>query len=139
MDVEKKHFTCVICPIGCEIDVELQNGNVVSMEGNKCEKGKEFVLQELEEAMRILTTTIPVKGAKWAMLPVRTDKPIPKRLLSKVIEQLADIELQAPVKIYHVIVKGVAGTDANIVATRNMKKVNHPKDAKKDLISRKEG
>lgn len=139
MNVEKKHFTCVICPIGCEIDVELQNGNVVSMEGSKCEKGKEFVLQELEEAMRILTTTVPIKGAKWAMLPVRTDKPIPKRLLSKVIEQLADVELHAPVKMYHVIVKDVAGTDANIVATRNMKKVNHPKDAKKDLISRKEG
>jgi len=139
MDVEKKHFTCVICPIGCDIDVELQNGNVLSMEGSKCEKGKEFVLQELEEAMRILTTTVPIKGAKWAMLPVRTDKPIPKRLLSKVIEQLADVELHAPVKMYHVIVKDVAGTDANIVATRNMKKVNHPKDAKKDLISREEG
>jgi CxxC motif-containing protein len=139
MDVEKKHFTCVICPLGCEIDVELQNGNVVSMEGSKCEKGKEFVLQELEEAMRILTTTVPIKGAKWAMLPVRTDKPIPKRLLSKVIEQLATIELHAPVKMYHVIVKDVAGTDANIVATRNMGRVNHPKDAKKDLIARKEG
>jgi len=78
--------------------------------------------------MRILTTTVPVKGAKWAMLPVRTDKPIPKRLLSKVIEQLADVELQAPVKMYHVIVKGVAGTDANIVATRNMKRTTTTRD-----------
>ena len=124
MNVEKKHFTCVICPLGCEIDVELQNGKVVSMEGNKCQKGEEFVSQELEEAMRILTTTVSIKGAKWAMLPVRTDKAIPKRLLSKVIEQLADIELQAPVKMYDVIVKDVAGTDANIVATRNMKRAN---------------
>jgi CxxC motif-containing protein len=120
MNVEKKHFTCVICPLGCEIDVELQGGNVVSMEGNKCQKGKEFVLQELEEPMRILTTTVPIKGAKWAMLPVRTDKAIPKRLLFKVIEQLADIELQAPVKMYDVILKNTAGTGANIVATRNM-------------------
>jgi len=122
MDVEKKHFTCVICPLGCEIDVELQGGNVVSMEGNKCQKGEEFVLQELEEPMRILTTTVPIKGAKWAMLPVRTDKAIPKRLLFKVIEQLADIELQAPVKMYDVILKNTAGTGANIVATRNMKR-----------------
>jgi CxxC motif-containing protein len=122
MNVEKKHFTCVICPLGCEIDVELQCGNVVSMEGNKCQKGKEFVLQELEEPMRILTTTVPIKGAKWAMLPVRTDKAIPKRLLFKVIEQLADIELQAPVKMYDVILKNTAGTGANIVATRNMKR-----------------
>jgi CxxC motif-containing protein len=120
MNVEKKHFTCVICPLGCEIDVELQGGNVVSMEGNKCQKGKEFVLQELEEPMRILTTTVPIKGAKWAMLPVRTDKAIPKRLLFKVIEQLADIELQAPVKMYDVILKNTAGTGANIIATRNM-------------------
>jgi len=45
-------------------------------------------------------------------------------LLSKVIEQLADIELQAPVKMYHVIVKGIAGTDASIVATRNMKRAS---------------
>jgi CxxC motif-containing protein len=92
------------------------------MEGNKCQKGKEFVLQELEEPMRILTTTVPIKGAKWAMLPVRTDKAIPKRLLFKVIEQLADIELQAPVKMYDVILKNTAGTGANIVATRNMKR-----------------
>ena len=124
MNVEKKHFTCVICPLGCEIDVELQGGNVVSMEGNKCQKGKEFVLQELEEPMRILTTTVPIKGAKWAMLPVRTDKAIPKRLLFKVIEQLADIELQAPVKMYDMILKNIAGTGANIVATRNMKREN---------------
>jgi CxxC motif-containing protein len=124
MDVEKKHFTCVICPLGCEIDVELQNGNVVSMEGNKCQKGKEFVLQELEEAMRILTTTVPIKGAKWAMLPVRTDKPIPKRLLFKVIEQLADIKLQAPVKMYDVVLKNAAGTGVDVIATRNMKREN---------------
>ncbi|MGB2800310.1 MAG: DUF1667 domain-containing protein [Dehalococcoidia bacterium] len=123
MDVEKKQFTCVICPIGCEIDVELQDSNVVSIEGSKCAKGKEFVSQELKEPMRILTTTIRVKGAKWAMLPVRTDKPIPKRLLFSVIEELAGIELQAPVQMSDVIIRDIAGTEANIVATRNMKRV----------------
>jgi len=122
MDVEKKHFTCVICPIGCEIDVELQGSDVVSMTGDKCARGKEFVLQELEEPMRILTTTVRIKGAKWAMLPVRTDKPIPKRLLFRVIKELADIELQAPVKVSDAIIKDIAGTDVNIIATRNMKR-----------------
>jgi len=119
---ESKHFTCVICPIGCEIDVQLEDGNVVSMEGNKCEKSEEFVLQELKEPMRILTTTVRIKGAKWAMLPVRTDEPIPRRLLFKVIEELANIEMQAPVKVSDVIIGDIAGTGANIVATRNMKR-----------------
>ena len=122
MGVEKKNFTCVTCPIGCEIDVELQDSDVVSMVGSKCAKGKEFVLQELEEPMRILTTTIRIKGANWAMLPVRTDKPIPKRLFFRVIKELANIELQAPVKISDVIIGDIAGTDANIIATRNMKR-----------------
>jgi len=127
MGVDKKHFTCVICPIGCEIDVELQGSDVVSMMGNKCNKGTEFVLEELEEPMRILTTTIRINGAKWAMLPVRTDKPIPKRLLFNVIKELANIELQAPVKMSDTIVRDIAGTGANIVATRNMKRENKGK------------
>ena len=122
MAVERKHFTCVTCPVGCEIDVELQDSDVVSIEGSKCAKGKEFVLQELQEPMRILTTTIPIKGAKWAMLPVRSDEPIPKRLFFQVIRELANIELHAPVKISDVIVEDIAGTGANIVATRNMRR-----------------
>jgi len=122
MGVEKRHFTCVTCPVGCEIDVELQDGRVVSMEGNKCDKGEEFILQELEEPMRILTTTVRLKGARWAMLPVRTDAPVPRRLLFQAIEELAGVELQAPVKLYDVVLKNVAGTGANIVATRNMEK-----------------
>lgn len=122
MTVKKKHFTCVICPVGCEVDVELQDGNVVSMEGNKCAKAEEFVLQELKEPMRILTTTVRIKGAKWAMLPVRTDKAIPKRLFFQVMTDLASMELKAPVKVSDIIVKDIAGSGVNIVATRNMKR-----------------
>ena len=56
------------------------------------------------------------------MLPVRTDEPIPKRLLFSVIEELANIEMQAPVKVSDVIIGDITGTGANIVATRNMKR-----------------
>ncbi len=127
MDIEKKQFTCVICPIGCEIEVQLQDSDVVSIEGNKCAKGKEFVLQELQEPMRVLTTTIRIEGAKWAMLPVRTDKAIPKRLLFRAIKELQGIELNAPVQMSDVIITDIAGADANIVATRNMKRENKGK------------
>ena len=123
MDVEKRHFTCVTCPVGCEIDVELRDGEVLSMTGNRCAKGKDFVLQELEEPMRVLTTTVPIEGAKWAMLPVRTDKSIPRRLFFEVMGEVGKIELQAPVKVSDVIVRDVAGTGANIIATRNMNRM----------------
>ena len=120
MDIEKKHFICVTCPVGCEVDVEVQDGSILSLTGNKCDKVKEFVLQELKEPMRVLTTTVRIEGAKWAMLPVRTDKPIPKRLFLQAIEELASIDLQAPVHISEVIIRDIAGSGANIVATRTV-------------------
>jgi CxxC motif-containing protein len=122
MDIEKRHFTCVTCPVGCEVDVELRDGNIVSMKGNRCDKVKEFVVQELKEPVRVLTTTVRIKGAEYAMLPVRTDKPIPKRLFLQAMGELANIDLKAPVHISDVIIKDIAGSGANIVATRTMER-----------------
>jgi len=115
-----KHFTCVICPIGCEIEVEEKRGQIISLKGNMCARGKEFVIQELKEPMRVLTTTVRIKEAEFNMLPVRTDKPIPKRLIPIIMEDIAKIEVNAPVKMYNVIVKNIAGTKVNIIATRSM-------------------
>ena len=122
MAVERRHFTCVTCPVGCEMDVDVEDGEVLSIEGNRCAKGEEFVLQELREPMRILTTTVRIAGAKWAMLPVRTDKPIPKRLFFQVVNELAGLELQAPVKVSDVIISDVAETGADVIAARNMRR-----------------
>ena len=120
MAAEKKHFVCVVCPIGCEIDVVHDGSQIISMEGNKCEKSQEFVSQELIEPMRILTTTIRIQGSKWPVIPVRTDKSVPKRLFPRIMRQLRDIKLQAPVNILDVVVKDVLRTGANIIATRTM-------------------
>jgi CxxC motif-containing protein len=122
MGIEKKHFTCVTCPVGCEVDVEVQDDNIISLTGNKCDKVKEFVQQELKEPMRVLTTTVRIKGARWAMLPVRTDKSIPKRLFLQAMGELASVDLRAPVHISDVIKRDIAGSGANIVATRTMKR-----------------
>jgi len=120
MGIEKRHFTCVTCPVGCEVDVEVQDGNIIFLTGNRCDKAKEFVQQELKEPVRVLTTTVRIKDAEYAMLPVRTDKAIPKRLFSQAMEELVNIDLKAPVHISDVIIKDIAGSGANIVATRTM-------------------
>jgi CxxC motif-containing protein len=120
MAAEKRHFVCVICPIGCEIDVVHDGGKIISMEGNKCKRSEEFVSQELIEPMRILTTTVRIRGARWPVIPVRTDKSVPKRLFPRIMRQLRRVELQAPVNMLDVVVKDVAGTGANIITTRTM-------------------
>jgi len=120
MGVEKEHFVCVVCPIGCEIDVVHDGDKIVSLEGNKCEKAEEFVRQELIEPMRILTTTVRLGGARLPVIPVRTDKPVPKRLFPRIMKQLRTIELQAPVNMLDVVVNDVLRTGANVIATRTM-------------------
>jgi len=120
MAAEKKHFVCVVCPIGCEIDVVHDGSKIISMEGNKCEKSEEFVTQELIEPMRILTPTVRIQGARWPVIPVRTDKAVPKRLFPRIMRQLRRIKLQTPVNMLDVVVKDVLRTGANIVATRTM-------------------
>ena len=120
MAAEKRHFVCVVCPIGCEIDVVHDGSKIISMEGNKCEKSEEFVNQELIEPMRILTTTVRIQESMWPVIPVRTDKPVPKRLFSRVMKQLRRTKLQAPVNMLDVVVRDVLGTGANIIATRTM-------------------
>jgi CxxC motif-containing protein len=118
--VEKRHFVCVVCPIGCEIDVVHDGKKIISMEGNKCEKSEEFVRQELIEPMRILTTTVRIQGARWAVIPVRSDKAVPKRLFRRIMKRLKRIKLQAPVSMLDVVVRDVLDTGANIIATRTM-------------------
>ena len=120
MTAEKRHFVCVICPIGCEIDVVHDGSKIISMEGNKCQKSEEFVNQELIEPMRILTTTVRIQESMWPVIPVRTDKPVPKRLFPRIMRQLRRTKLQAPVNMLDVVVRDVLGTGANIIATRTM-------------------
>ena len=120
MAAEKRHFVCVVCPIGCEIDVVHDGGKIISMEGNRCEKSEEFVSQELIEPMRILTTTVRIQRARWVVIPVRSDKAVPKRLFPRMMKQLGRIRLQAPVNMLDVVVRDVLHTGANIIATRTM-------------------
>jgi len=120
MATEKRHFVCVVCPIGCEIDVVHDGSKIVSMEGSKCKKSEEFVSQELIEPMRILTTTVRIQGARWPVIPVRTDKSVPRRLFPRIMRQLRHIKLQAPVNILDVVVRDIVGTGTNIIATRTM-------------------
>lgn len=120
MAAEKKHFVCVVCPIGCEIDVVHEGGKIISMEGNKCEKSVEFVSQELIEPMRILTTTVRIQGSRWPVVPVRTDRAVPKRLFPRIMKRLRLVELQAPVNMLDMVLRDILRTGANIIATRTM-------------------
>jgi CxxC motif-containing protein len=120
MATDKRHFVCVVCPIGCETDVVHDGVEIISMEGNRCDKAEEFVRQELMEPMRVLTTTVRIRGSRWPVVPVRTDRSVPKRLFPGIMSKLRGITLQAPVNMLDVVARDVLATGANVIATRTM-------------------
>ena len=52
------------------------------------------------------------------MISVKTDKPIPKKLIFKCMEEINKKIAKSHVKIGDILIKNVLGTGSNIVATK---------------------
>lgn len=113
-----KELICIVCPKGCHLKVDDENGYTVT--GNGCPRGAEYGKKELTAPTRVITSTVRVTGGLYKRCPVKTDKPIPKELIFDAMKLLNDVDLVAPVKVGQVIIENVLGTGANFVAARNL-------------------
>ena len=94
-----KELTCVVCPAGCRITVTLEDGAVVKVEGNTCLRGKTYAESEVTHPVRTLTSTVRiVTAAGTFMLPVRTDRPIPRENLFDAMKLVRAYTAKAPVR-----------------------------------------
>lgn len=114
----KKELTCIGCPMGCAVSVELENGSIGAITGNSCPRGKDYAEKELTHPERTVTSTIPVAGGDLRMVPVRTASDIPKDKIFEAMAQVRSIHVQAPVKAGETIIKNIAGTGVDLIATR---------------------
>ena len=110
-------ITCINCPVGCRLSVELENGQVVSVTGNTCPRGVTYAKQECVDPLRMVTAVIPVAGSDMP-LSVKTRTPIPKKLISACMQELAAVELRAPVAAGSVVLANVCGTGIDVIATK---------------------
>ncbi|KUK16965.1 MULTISPECIES: DUF1667 domain-containing protein [Thermococcus] len=120
-----RHFkiTCIVCPLGCEIEVKMEGDKIVEITGFTCPKGKEYAIQEVTAPKRIVMSVIKVKNGDFPTVSVKTDRPVLKKLIPKIMKELAKIEVEAPVELGQVIVENIANSGANIVATRPVKRI----------------
>lgn len=116
-----KTYVCTVCPMSCNVVLELdENNEITSLTGNRCPRGKTYVTKEHTAPERTLTTTIRAIGGKLPLLPVRTDKPIPKEMVLEGMKATAELSVKAPVKMGDVIVEDFLGSGANLVASRDI-------------------
>jgi CxxC motif-containing protein len=113
-----RKLTCIECPVGCQLEIDEEGGRVISLTGNKCEKGEVYAKQEIENPLRVLTTTILAEGVEPKLVPVRTSKPIPKARLLEAMAIISRARLTHPVKVNDVVIKDLLSLGADLVATR---------------------
>ena len=113
-------LTCIACPMGCPLSVEMDGDKVVSVTGNTCPRGKVYGEKEVTNPTRIVTSTVKVSGGEAVMVSVKTKNDIPKGKIFDVVKALKDVEIPAPVKIGDVVIANVAETGVDIVATKNV-------------------
>ena len=121
--MENRELTCIGCPMGCQITVELENGEVVSVTGNTCKIGENYAKNEVTHPERTVTSTAIVTGGDKPRVSVKTASNIPKDKIDDVMKEIDAAVMAAPVRIGDIVVKDVCGTGVNVIATRNIERV----------------
>lgn len=113
-----KELICIVCPNGCHLKVDEQNGYAVT--GNKCDRGVDYGKAELCNPVRVVTSTVKLENAQSSRLPVKTDAAIPKALIFEVMKVIDALAVSAPVKVGQVLVENLLGTGVSLVSCKSV-------------------
>lgn len=115
-----KTLICIECPVGCALAVYHDGVAVSKVEGNKCPKGLAYATSEMQNPSRILTSSILCEGLDLRMLPVRTDKPIPKSRLQDAMREVKKIRWNRSARAGEAIVTDFLGLGVSLIACRDV-------------------
>ena len=110
--MEKRDLTCIGCPMGCQITVELEKKEdgeieVLSVKGNTCAIGDRYARNEVAHPERTVTSTVVVAGGKLHRASVKTNANIPKDKIFACMEAIDKVAVKAPVAIGDVVIADV--------------------------------
>lgn len=116
---ETQLLTCISCPVGCRMTVEIEDGQVISITGNACKRGEVYARQESIKPLRMVTAVAPVEGSS-VPVSLKTEQPIPKDKIADCMAEINSLRLRLPILLGDVLKENVAGTGVNLVATRTL-------------------
>ncbi|MDD3410514.1 MAG: DUF1667 domain-containing protein [Eubacteriales bacterium] len=112
-------ITCINCPVGCRMQVTVENGEVTAVSGNSCKRGHDYAIQESTAPARMVTAVVALENRKTPV-SVKTRTPIPKKDIFACMSQLASLHLNAPVHMGDVICPNVCGSGVDVIATKTV-------------------
>lgn len=113
----KKSLICVSCPLGCPIEVEIENGEIVAVTGNTCKRGDAYARTEITNPVRSLTSSVKVENGIHPVVPVKSSGPVPKEKMFDCMKEINAVTVKAPVKIGDVVIENILGLGVDIIAT----------------------
>lgn len=116
----KRFLTCIVCPMGCKIEAEINDGKIEYIKGNTCARGAKYASDECINPVRTITSTVKCSGG--GVVSVKTDAPVPKEKIFECMDIINNAEAVLPISVGDVIIENILGTHANVTATQNKQK-----------------
>ncbi|MBE3124654.1 MAG: DUF1667 domain-containing protein [Acidobacteria bacterium] len=113
-------LTCVLCPVGCELEIRKDEAGELDVQGNQCDKGVPFAVEEILHPKRNLATSVPVRGTAATMVSVRLSGPVPREMIFPILAEIARLRPESPVRRGQVLIADVLGTGVDVIATRTV-------------------
>lgn len=117
--MEKRSLTCIICPIGCSLEVEMISEHQILVSGNRCPRGENYGKKEVTAPTRVVTTSVKVEGKKGGYISCKTKGEVPKDKVFDVVKEVKNITVKVPVYIGDILAQNIANTGIDLVATSN--------------------
>ena len=115
-----KDVICIMCPLGCDMKVEVEGQEVTDVQGHRCKKGVKHAEREVFFPGRILTTTISTHIQGVPLLPVRSNREVPKQRLVEVVKTISKHSVREPVEMGQTVIENVLGLGVDIIACRTV-------------------
>ena len=110
----KRALTCIACPLGCALTIELDGKSIISIEGNTCKRGREYAISECTSPVRTVTTTMRCENGD--LVSVKTKNPIPKDKIFEAMRVINSTTAKLPIKVGDVLIDDLFGSP--VVATQ---------------------
>lgn len=119
LSAEENTVICTVCPVGCKIRVKQSKNGEMETEGNNCPRGKKYALKEVTAPERTITSIMAASDG--TMVPVKTDRPVPKNKIFDCMKEINEKTLILPTSLGDIIISNIGETGANLICTRTMK------------------
>ena len=115
-----REMTCIVCPNGCDLEIQVEDGKVLSVKGALCRRGEAYAEQEITDPRRNIATSVLVDGGELPLASVRLTAPIPKARIFDAMGEIRKVKLTAPVEAGTKVIGNLLGLGVDVIVTKDV-------------------